>query len=515
MNPTLGLILPILLGQSPVVPASAAMEAKCAPCDVKGAPSSLPPPFQRGPYMGPSWSPPGVLCAPVAPPAPVLAMRAILPDGMAIQLDGTGTRYGTGSTFGFRPGYPYRFRIDVPNGEALGGSLEVRGSIIPRVNMKYMDYAAPIFVSKADVERVRAGGIVTKIIYLEDPTTAVPQEAKPDAPIEIGSSSEDDALREAEAAGRLAAIFRLGDRAPSQQELTMTYIPGTVLLPGATALGKPNVPPVPMLCVGLPLYDPILGPRTPAEECFVNGGDGATIAGIGPGNRVFGIDPTDVIAEYTSGNKRRLTTSNVVCICAPRFVTRRVEQGLGSAANRVQPIVLVQIVAKNIFDYRVSVEQYVGRERTLGVQSRTRPSIYVSLVALQALIGTEYVKINATTEGLGVLGTVVSPEEATAFPSLLQLTKSVTPGGPYQSGQVVTITLAYRNGTRLPISDLVISDALSPRLEYLPGTAAAEGQISNVTTSESDAGATTIRFDIPGPIRAGDSGKVVFQVKIR
>ena len=95
------------------------------------------------------------------------------------------------------------------------------------------------------------------------------------------------------------------------------------------------------------------------------------------------------------------------------------------------------------------------------------------------------------------------------------IAKSVDPASPYQSGDVVTITLKYSNNTRQEITDLVLSDVLSPRLEYVPGTAAAANHISTVTTSESDAGSTTIRFDIPGPIRPGDSGYVVFKVKIR
>ncbi len=518
MNISLGLLLPALLGQSPVMPA-----AHCAPCEAKApaysaAMSCMPPAFQRGPYLAPSWAPPSPLCAPVAPPAPVLAMKAILPEGASLQVDGSGKAYGNGTVFGFRPGYPYRFRVDGLPGkpsESLGGSLEVHGSIIPRIGMKYMEFTAPIYITQADIDRVLAGGVVTKVIYLENPALAIPQEAKANSPLEVTTDSERSALLEAENNGRIAAVFRLGDRAPKKEELAETYLPGTILLPGETKLGKPNYPPLFGCESAIPLFDPILGPRVPSEECFPNGGDGGLKAGIGPGGIAGGLDVTDVIAEYTKGNKREVATSNVVCLCAPRFVTRRVEMGIGSYRTSFSSQLLTQVVIKSVFDHRDKVEEFVGRERTLGLATRERPSINVALTTLHALGSTTGTKIMANTEGIRLVGAVVSPEEAALFPSRLTIMKSVDPTGPYHSGDVVTMTLKYSNNTRQAITDLVISDLLSPRLEYVPGTAAAANHISTVTTSESDAGATTIRFDIPGPIRPSDSGYVVFKVKIR
>jgi uncharacterized repeat protein (TIGR01451 family) len=381
--------------------------------------------------------------------------------------------------------------------------------------MKYMEFPAPIFITKADIDRVLAGGVVTKVIYLENPAVAVPQEAKANSPIEITTDSERSALIEAESNGRIAAVLRLGDRAPKKEELAETYLPGTILLPGETKLGKPSYPPLFGAESAIPLYDPILGPRTPSEECFPNGGDGGLKAGIGPGGVAGGLDTTDVIAEYTKGNKREVTTSNVVCLCAPRFVTRRVEAGIGAYRSSFSSQLMIQVVSKNIFDHKDRVEEYVGRERTLGLNSRLRPSIGVSMVALHAVGSTTGTKILASNEGLQIAGAVVSPEELTLFPSRLTVTKSVDPASPYQSGDIVTVTLKYSNNTRQAITDLVISDLLSPRLEYVAGTAAAANHISTVTTSENDAGATTIRFDIPGPIRPGDNGYVVFKVKIR
>ena len=516
MNPTLGLLLPLTFGQGPVVPASA-----CAPCAVKapsfGSTVPCAPPRMNGPYLShPAWAPPQVLCAPAGPPAPVLAMKTVLPEGVSVAFDASETRYGNGSTFGFRPGFAYRFRLDGVSknaDEAFGGSIEVRGSIVPRPGMKFMEYTAPLHVSAADLERLKAGAVVTKVIYLENPEKAVPEVQKADKPLELSADSERDAFEFSEASGRIAAIVRLGDRAPTKQELTEYHIPGTVLFPGESKLGKPAAGPMFGECA-IPLYDPVLGPKASTEECFPNGGDGGLPAGIGIGNKVGGLDVTDVIAEYTKGTRREVTTSNVVCLCAPRFITRRVEMTPAKTTGTFAANATKQIVARSVFDHRQQAQQYLGRERTLGVESRQRPSAYVALTTLHALGTTQSTKVLAKFEGIQLAGSVVGTDEATNSPSRLILTKEIDPQGPFQSGDIVTITLKYRNSSRQPITDLVISDSLSPRLELVEGSPMAD-RVSNVTYSEAEGGQTTIRFDIPGPIPPGGTGTAVFKVKIR
>ncbi len=51
------------------------------------------------------------------------------------------------------------------------------------------------------------------------------------------------------------------------------------------------------------------------------------------------------------------------------------------------------------------------------------------------------------------------------------MTKIVDPPGPKQPGDVVTITIRYANTGAKAISDIVVSDSLSGRLEYVPGSA--------------------------------------------
>ncbi len=504
MNPTLGLLLPMLFGQPAM------------PCGPGGGPCA---PGQPPMYLQQRYLLPQQLCAPSGPPAPVLAMKALLPEGTTISalpgLPGSKS-YANGSVFGFRPGYVYKLKIDNIPGhprDALYPSLEVRGSIVPRPGMRYMESTAPIHFSKADFDRVLAGGVITKVIYLEDPSKAIPTESKPDLPIEVETLSESDAIDEALSNGRVVAVLRLGDRVPDRRELAAFSNAGTVLLPGEQKLGLPAIPPM-LPFSAVPLFDPLLGPKASTEECFVNGGDGNSRLGIGPNGQAGGLDPTDVVAEYTFGNKRKIGTSNVVCICVPRFVTRRSDvvssgfQALQVAGGATQ------VVTRSVFRQRAASEVAVAREKTLGLSGKERPSAAVALTMLHSFGSRTRLEATFSVSGVVELATVTEPDELSNYPGDLTITKSVDPKGPYKLGDEITITIRYANNTRQTITDLIVSDSLSGRLEYVVGSAGAD-RPSNVTTSENEAGSVAIRFELLGAIQPGTKGVVVFKARIR
>ena len=319
MNATLSLLLPMVLANPPMAAPG------CAPC----APSSQMSPLM--PYLGYSQPMmPRQTCPPQGPPAPVLAGRVIAPDGVKVVFQpgqGSGQIYGTPVTAGFRPGYRYVFELtNLPGrqNERLYPVLDVVGSLVPRPGMKYMEFPAPISITKADIDRALGGTLVTKVIYLEDPTKAVPIEAKPDQPLEFTDGSIDEAMQAARDNGRLVAVLRMGDRKPEPDELARATVAGTLLLPGENHLGAPGAAPV-LPCMSVELYDPIIGPKPTTEECMTDGGDKGPRLGIGLGQRLGGLNPTDVALEYTMNGKRRVATSNEVCICSPRYVLRKVE----------------------------------------------------------------------------------------------------------------------------------------------------------------------------------------------
>jgi uncharacterized repeat protein (TIGR01451 family) len=486
-------------------------------------PTVAPPP--RGPYTmphTPGYPPPEAgrhqPCPPLGPPAPLLAMKVLAPDGVSVTLlPGTpaARTFPAPVTVGFRPGYAYRFALgNLPGrpGETLYPTLEVRGSIVPRPGMNYMDYFAPLLVTRGDIDKAFAGAVVAKVVYLEDPTKALPQAATPDAPIEVTDSSVEEAVKAAMGSGRLVAVLRLGDRAPDAEELARATVANTILFPGEQALAAAAAPPL-FAWWGQPLFDPILGPRLATEECLTDGGDKNAPLGIGPLGRVGGLDPTDVAASYTVAGKRRVTTSNEVCVCAPRFVIRRADLLIGGLHSRAGLDGIEQVQLRQVASMNAAPGAIAQREKAVTNLSQQRPGITVMVNGVAQMLGLSRPQIIASRAGLAVIGSTLEVEEITS-PSDLTVTKSVDPAGPVKPGDEVTFTLRYRNGLLAPVTDLVLSDSLSGRLEYVPGSAQSDRPV-NVSTLANPAGSVEVRFEIPGPIPPGQSGTVKFRAKVR
>lgn len=502
MNP-LTLLLPMALAQGP----GCAPGLPCAPAGPVAMPIML-----RTPGLLPQ------ACPPIGPPAPVLALKMLVPEGSKLTVQpGTPTARpaAANAIIGFRPGYAYRLEIsDIPNnpGVKLYPMLEVRGSLVPRPGMNVLDFPAPLYLTRTDLERAASGAVITKVIYLEDPTKAVPVETKPDQPLEFSESAEHDALREALANGRVVAVLRLGDRTPDAAELARGVVPNTVFFPGE-AIAPAAVPPM-MPCWPVPVYDPILGPKPTPEECLTDGGDKGRPLGFNFDGKLGGLDPTDVGAEYTVGGKRRVATSNQVCVCSPRFVIRKVELNLGSLHFAGGLDAFHQQTGRKTLSTKLPAEMVSQRLKPIGAVGRLKLSILLVHQGVASFVDVAAPQAFAKSEGLKLVGSFVEPEEITSIPNELVLTKSVEPSGPVKPGDIVTFTIQYRNATRASITDLLLSDSLSGRLEYIPGSAQFD-RPTNVTTIDNEAGSVIVRFEIPGPIPPGQRGQVKFQAKVR
>jgi uncharacterized repeat protein (TIGR01451 family) len=510
---------------------------------IGGPPAAEPPPSSPPPVMAqpghtrgilpvPSMGPPGAVAAvgaypAVAPPtvsmpmpAPLVGAKFLTPQGVRITVF-PGTRlarmFDAPVVMGLRPGYVYRFELsNLPfnPGKTLYPEVEVRGVLVPRPGMKYLDFPLPFVFSQADIGAALSGGLITRVVYLEDPNRAVPADVQPDRPIELPDATEAEAIKNATANGRLMVIIRLGDRKPSPELLQTAAIPGTVLFPGDNYLKAPALPPVfPFFSV--PLYDPILGARLPKEECFPNGGDRGDILGIAPDGRLGGLNPTDVGVEYTIGNKRRVTTSNVAKICSPRFMMRRVELFPGGLDIRQILGLNIERQGPGYIRERAAPMLDVGREKSNEFVGRLRPAVYVGKVGISFFLGSEKPMAIGQVVGVKVVGVVVEPEMLTVVPGApLTVTKSIDPPGPKQSGDVVTITLRYANTGLAPIADLVVSDSLSGRLEYIPGTAQTD-RAANFAAVENEAGSLILRWELPGELLPGQAGTIKFKARVR
>ncbi len=83
-----------------------------------------------------------------------------------------------------------------------------------------------------------------------------------------------------------------------------------------------------------------------------------------------------------------------------------------------------------------------------------------------------------------------------------------------QPGDVVTFFLRYSNHGGKPITEVAVSDSLSPRLDYVPGSAQSD-RPAVFTTQVNEAGSLILRWEISGTLQPGQSGALRFQARVR
>jgi uncharacterized repeat protein (TIGR01451 family) len=466
------------------------------------------------------------------------------------------------------PGHP---------GVSIFPTLEVIGSLKLTPHLNAATYPAPVVLTDADIASVLAGNLVSKVVYLENPDTAMPTTTPPELPFELALPPGGNFLGEARDRGRPLLIVRMGGRLlVSEGELAHSSVPGTILHPGEKVLWSAAQPPC-LLGDCRPFHDPRLGPKPLEEECLHDGGDGGNPAGFDVDGRLAGVEPEDTVAEYTDSHGRRhVTHSNRVCLCVPRFAVIRCEVPL----SRYESAVGVSDTRHVQFHEGMAVLlpplQALKYEQLRGARGRERPSINegvtatIPILRLEvlnavevplgpiALLGTEAVltlsevertrlvkqlelarqlssRVKVQEESSVIGTTVVGRVEA--GPRIVQAeaeTRDLTvcchevpcpPDKPLilikcadqqsaQVGDVVTFLLKYSNHGGKPITDVAVTDSLTTRLEYVPGSAQSD-RPAVFTTQQNEAGSLILRWEITGRLMPGQSGVVRFQARVR
>ncbi len=139
-------------------------------------------------------------------------------------------------------GAVYRFRITgIPGavGAELYPTVELIDRTYPPPGLANR-YPIPINLDQEDLEAALDGKLVTRVVVLEDPQTAIPLAQKPTASNAIEVAQHQDALEVADRLGRPVAIVRIGSVTP----------------PSATAL-------MPQFFFGYPAWAPVFQPESP------------------------------------------------------------------------------------------------------------------------------------------------------------------------------------------------------------------------------------------------------------
>ncbi|HLJ94420.1 MAG TPA: DUF11 domain-containing protein [Gemmataceae bacterium] len=468
-----------------------------------------------------AWAIPATasLPAPAPVPAPLLYVRFVTPFGGQVTVYAgapAGRRFDVPVTVGLRPGYIYRVQLDrLPDrpGLALYPSLEVRGTLCLPATLRPADYPAPIPISDQDIALCLAGGVITKVIYLEDPAHALAVATQPNQPLETTLRPGADPADEARAFGRPMLIVRLGARTFSPDEMAHQSIPGTILLPGDAGLGAPAVRPC-LPWAGVQLYDPILGPRHCDDECLHDGGDSGAPAGLDQEGHLHGLDPSDTVAEYTDNHgQKHLAISNRVCLCVPRFAILAVPLAPAGTVSSLAPARAETVLAQELLRVKQAEIELRQAEKLVTLRGRERASGMESTIgALPLLQSQGQAVVMGVLHEEVVIGTlekkVCPPPERP-----LVLCKTADKQG-VQVGEVVTFTLQFTNSGGQPITGVVVSDSLTGRLEYVPGSAQTD-RPAIFTTQDNEAGSRILRWEIGGRLLPGESGVVRFQARVR
>jgi hypothetical protein len=140
--------------------------------------------------------------------------------------------FASGGQAGLLVGHLYRLRVanmpEVP-GVELYPTVEVLDRLHPPPGRETA-FPIPVQLTLDEVETAAAGGMVTKVVYLEQPNVAAPRSFPTPLPTQTLPPSA-NALGEADRVGRPLAIVRVGGRMPI----------GPVPEPGFYGTGAPAV----------------------------------------------------------------------------------------------------------------------------------------------------------------------------------------------------------------------------------------------------------------------------------
>lgn len=174
----------------------------------------------------------------------VQPVRVVVPNGARV-----GIRMSNGyvetdaakTSVGLTVGPVYRFKvIDIPNrpGRELYPSVEILNRLSPPEGLEN-EFPIEVVISQSDLEEAIEDRMVTKIIYLENPETALPHRHLPDKQPYFDVGGSEDPLRVAEGLGRPMAILRIGSRVPMPSDVSENFgfnAPSPQLLPSPEAL---------------------------------------------------------------------------------------------------------------------------------------------------------------------------------------------------------------------------------------------------------------------------------------
>lgn len=316
-------------------------------------------------------------------------------------------------------------------------------------------------------------------------------------------------------------------------------------------------------CCGPVMEQEMAVPRsTDPQEYIFDGGDHDPQVRLKADLTQVGLDPEDTVIQYeTMDGKTSVESGCRVAIYAPRFAsvrkktsTRQKDLALraqttlrpdGPGTIREQlPTAKVSgpIKAANSDGVRV-VEAFRDRSRPqpaelilpmVTMSDAFKPFEDLSLIRNGDLKGTDLAKLSRGTaaarswtnvDELVVLIDGQEALEATGSKRLADVTVYEHKGARIRlckvaseqmanPGDVISFTIRFDNVGEQPLSSLVITDSLAPRLEYVEESQQASIP-ANFSMTPNIAGSSVLRWELEKGLKPGEGGLVRFSCKVR
>ena len=323
----------------------------------------------------------------------------------------TGVTLAAPAQFSIGVGCAYRLKIaGMPEfpGVELFPSIEIFDRLHPPPGREY-DFPVPIAITTDEIQKAIDGGMVTKVVYLEQPQLAVTGDLAP-ALLNRVLPPDRNLLIEADRLGRPMILLRLGGRIPDEGHpddgffmppapLQIEQHPAkpsaadvgrTVLVDKATiftpavprseteqeialglaqrrGLGRPTSPrPVGLLEPALPPWE--IYP----DEYLLDGGDRALPVHETPSHRE-GLDTEDAVAEYRDSKGRpHIVPTNRVAIYSPRFGNVGTTSGIEAGITVTGSLAAVDLRRGEGLKNRAVISDHEQRMPLESVRTRSR-----------------------------------------------------------------------------------------------------------------------------------------------
>lgn len=299
-----------------------------------------------------------------------------------------------------------------------------------------------------------------------------------------------------------------------------------------------------------------------ANEFLCNGGDQMPSARARVGDQIIGVDIEDTVARYTTvRGETHVTPSNRVCVYAPRFgsVRRVTGADVGEVAigprkvlHRDTPIGVDHDepgLAVTGRDLPIRNERVRGpdamraRDRGVPVENVLQPNMSHSnlaiLAGLSILRRGVFVKDELPIISVGDQAAIVwSVDQEVVVAVAGEVAAAVTrdqtarelvvyelPNGRLRlckvadrgdalPGEIVTFLLRVDNVGDSPLSDIVLTDSLSSRLQYVPDSQ--QNTVNAVfTTAINDDQSLRMTWKFTQELKVGEGTTIEFKCKVR